>query len=83
MLPLRLFGRDFVAEILEDETAELKGSYDVIMQWYAARLLAKAGKSNVLDSPNEGRKKEVRLRSEQDATGVSSKKRTENKSRQA
>jgi hypothetical protein len=39
---LRMSISKFVEEILEDETRELKGSYETIMQWYAARLQARA-----------------------------------------
>jgi hypothetical protein len=39
---LRMSISKFVEEILEDETRELKGSYETIMQWHAARLQARA-----------------------------------------
>lgn len=38
---LRITITEFVAEILDDETRELKGSYEAIMQWYASRQSAK------------------------------------------
>jgi hypothetical protein len=64
---LRMSISEFVEEILEDETRELKGSYETIMQWHAARLQARAEakRRDMLPSPHESGKEEVRRDLEQ------------------
>jgi len=54
---LRISITKFVAEILDDETRELKGSYEAIMRWYAVRLDAriKAQDASLPSSPARAR----------------------------
>jgi hypothetical protein len=68
---LRMSISKFVEEILEDETRELKGSYETIMQWHAARLHARAEaeKRDVLNSPHESGKEKVRRDPKQTDSG--------------
>lgn len=62
---------EFVAEILDDETQDLKSSCEAISRWYEARLHAKVNHSHTVNSSPEREKEEIRRDPEQaDKTGT-------------